>query len=75
MFQLNALTGKILKEFAGCKKPIGIHTEGNLLIIRCGTAETRLVNWQNMTEQEIIDMTRSFVLSEKATNGKVLLNE
>lgn len=73
MVTINSLLSKILKEFSSTKKPVAVKTEGNVLVIKIDKAETRIVNWQTLTEKEIIETARGLVTEN--FSGRILLNE
>lgn len=72
MVTINSLVNRILKEFSETKKAVAVKTEGNILVIKIDNTETRIVNWQNLTEKEIIETARSLVIEN--FSGRVLLN-
>jgi hypothetical protein len=74
MFEINSLTARIFKEFSGSKSPVAVYSEGEILVIKVGGGETRLMNWRTMTQEEVVRIAKGLVLKE-GTSGPVLLNE
>jgi len=72
MININDISDAIFTELAGSTKPVSVHTESNVLVIKVGSADTRIMNWQNMSVPSILDIAKSLTLKENY-NGNVLL--
>jgi hypothetical protein len=70
---LNEVSSAIFSEMANCNKPVAVHSENNVLIVKVGEADTRIMNWQSMSVSAILDIARSLVLKENY-KGNVLLH-
>ena len=74
MNTLNEITTAIFNEFNNIGlKPVSLHTEGNVLVIKIGNADTRILNWEFMSVSSIIDIARGLTLQENY-KGNVLLH-
>jgi len=70
---INEVTNAIFSELASCNKPVAVHSENNVLVVKVGEADTRIMNWQSMSVSSILDIARSLVLKENY-KGNVLLH-
>lgn len=70
---LNEVSTAIFSELAGLHKPVAVHSENNVLIVKVGNADTRILNWQNMSISSILEIAKSLTLKENFT-GNVLLH-
>jgi hypothetical protein len=70
---INEVSQAIFTELASCNKPVAVHSENNVLIVKVGEADTRIMNWQSMSVLAILDIAKSLVLKENY-KGNVLLH-
>jgi|APGre2960657423_1045063.scaffolds.fasta_scaffold49738_2 hypothetical protein len=70
---INEVSNAIFTELASCSKPVAVHSENNVLIVKVGEADTRIMNWQAMSVSAILDIAKSLVLKENY-KGNVLLH-
>jgi hypothetical protein len=70
---INEVSQAIFTELASCTKPVTVHTEDNVLIVKVGEADTRIMNWQSMSVSSILNIARSLILKENY-KGNVLLH-
>jgi hypothetical protein len=73
MLKLNDISDLLFSEFSKTGKVVALHTEGSYLIIKVGSADTRIMNWENMSPLAILDIAKSLVLKENY-RGNVLLH-
>lgn len=73
MNNINEISNLVFSELATCGKPVAVHSESNVLVIKVGNADTRIMNWQTMSVNSILDLAKSLVLQENY-NGNVLLH-
>lgn len=73
MINITDISDAIFTELASCKKPVAVHTEANVLVIKVGNADTRIMNWQTMPVHSILDIAKSLTLKENF-NGNILLH-
>jgi hypothetical protein len=73
MSSLNNITSLLFSEFSKTGKTVAVHTEGNYLVIKVGTADTRIMNWESMTPESILEVAKSLVIRENY-KGNVLLH-
>lgn len=73
MTKLNDISDLLFSEFSKTGKVVAIHTEGSYLVIKVGSADTRIMNWENMSPNSILDIAKSLVLKENY-RGNVLLH-
>jgi hypothetical protein len=52
---------------------VAIHTENNYLVLKVGDSDTRIMNWEGMTPQSILEIAKSLVIQE-TYKGNVLLH-
>ena len=70
---LKLLHKPIFRELKNCNKPVSVHLEYNILVIKVGDADTRLMNWETMTPMSILSIASGLVLQENY-KGNVLLH-
>jgi hypothetical protein len=70
---LNEISNAIFAELSTSTKPVAVHAEGNILVIKVGLADTRIMNWQNISVKSILEIARNLTLQENY-NGNVLLH-
>jgi len=73
MSNINEVTNAIFTELSTSTKPVAVHAEGNVLIVKVGDADTRIMNWHAMSVSYILDIAKSLVLKENY-KGNVLLH-
>ena len=73
MNNIDQITSLIFNEMMASGKNVVVNNDGNVLHVKVGTAETRILNWQSMTPESIIQNVKSLVLRENY-NGDVLLH-
>jgi len=73
MNTLNSVTNVLFTEFAKLGKSIAVSTDGNILVIKSGSADTRILNWETMSMDSILDTARNLVLKENY-RGNVILH-
>lgn len=73
MNNLNDVSSLIFSEFSKTGKSVAVHAESNVLVIKVGNADTRILNWQNLPIQNILETARSLVLQENF-KGQVILH-
>ena len=52
-----------------------VHSDGKLLVVRSGTKETHINNWETLNLESIEQSVRGSSINEKNHSNKVLLNE
>lgn len=70
---INEISKAIFASLSVCNKPVAVHSEGNILVIKVGNADTRIMNWQTMSLDSILETAKSLVLQENY-KGNVLLH-
>ena len=70
---INEVSSAIFAELSYSTKPVAVHSENNVLIVKVGEADTRIMNWQTMSVQSILDIAKSLVIKENY-KGNVLLH-
>ena len=73
MNNINEISNAIFTELATLQKPVTVHSEGNVLIVKVGNADTRIMNWQSMSVTSILEIAKSLTLQENY-KGNVLLH-
>jgi hypothetical protein len=73
MNNLNQISNAIFTELATSKKPVTVHSEGNILVVKVGDADTRIMNWQSLSVNSILEIAKSLTLQENY-KGNVLLH-
>lgn len=73
MNNINEISNAIFTELATSQKPVTVHSEGNVLIVKVGNADTRIMNWQSMSVNSILEIAKSLTLQENY-KGNVLLH-
>lgn len=73
MNNIEQITSLIFNEMMSSGKNVIVNNDGNILHVKVGTVETRILNWQSMTPESIIQNVKSLVLRENY-NGDVLLH-
>lgn len=73
MININDISDAIFRELKNCNKPVSVHLESNILVIKVGDADTRLMNWETMTPMSILSIASGLVLQENY-KGNVLLH-
>ena len=73
MTTLNNITSLLFSEFSKTGKTVAVHTEGNYLILKVGSADTRIMNWEGMSAESILEVAKSLVIQENY-KGSVLLH-
>jgi hypothetical protein len=70
---INEISNAIFAGLSVCNKPIAVHSEGNVLVVKVGKADTRIMNWQSMSVESILEIAKGLVLQENY-KGNVLLH-
>ncbi len=73
MNTINNITSMLFSEFSKTGKTVAVHTEANFLVIKVGNADTRIMNWETMTPDSILEVAKSLVIRENF-KGNVLLH-
>jgi hypothetical protein len=73
MTTLNNITSLLFSEFSKTGKTVAVHTEGNYLVLKVGNADTRIMNWEGMSADSILEVAKSLVIQENY-KGSVLLH-
>lgn len=73
MNTIDNISALLFTEFAKSGKTVAIHNEGAYLIIKIGSAQTRIMNWESLNPKSILDMAKGLVLKEDY-QGSVLLH-
>jgi hypothetical protein len=73
MNSLSEISKVIFAELSQSGKNIAVHAESNVLVIKAGSAETRILNWQTMAINSILETARSLTLQENY-NGRTILH-
>ncbi len=73
MNNIDQITSLIFNEMMTSGKNVVVNNDGNVLHVKVGTSETRILNWQSMTPESIIQNVKSLVLRENY-NGDILLH-
>lgn len=73
MNDINSVSSVLFTEFAKIGKYVAVHTEGNILIVKVGNSDTRIMNWQSMSNEQILDIAKGLVIKENY-KGSVLLH-
>jgi hypothetical protein len=73
MNTISHVTSLLFNELSKTGKPVAIHTENNYLVIKVGNADTRIMNWEGMTPESILEIAKSLVIKENY-KGNVLLH-
>jgi hypothetical protein len=69
---LNEISNAIFAELATSEKPVAVHAEGNVLVIKVGLSDTRIMNWQSSSVRSILEIAKSLTLQENY-KGNILL--
>jgi hypothetical protein len=73
MNTINNITSMLFSEFSKTGKTVAVHTEANFLVIKVGNADTRIMNWETMTPDSILEVAKILVIRENF-KGNVLLH-
>jgi hypothetical protein len=73
MNTLDDISHSIFSEFINYGKTVAVHAEGNILIIKIGTNESRIMNWESTARSTILDIARGLVLRENYKGNALLL--
>lgn len=73
MNNINSISSVLFTEFAKIGKFVAVHAEGNVLIVKVGNADTRIMNWEMMSNEQILDIAKGLVIKENY-KGSVLLH-
>jgi hypothetical protein len=72
MNTINNITNMLFTEFSKMGKTVIVHAENNILYIKSGNSDTRILNWEQVSLESILDTARSLVLKENY-KGKQML--
>lgn len=70
---LNEISNAIFTELGSLNKEVAVHSENNILVVKVGNADTRIMNWQTMSVSAILDIAKSLVIKENY-KGNVILH-
>jgi hypothetical protein len=73
MNNINNVSSVLFAEFAKMGKFVAVHAEDNILIVKVGNADTRIMNWESMSNQQILDIAKGLVIKENY-KGSILLH-
>jgi hypothetical protein len=73
MNTLDNITNTLFSEFSKMGKYVSVSADGNVLYIKSGTSDTRILNWETVPVSSILETARSLVLKENY-KGNVLLH-
>ena len=73
MNTINSITNLLFTEFAKLGKPVVVTVDNNVLLIKVNNADTRILNWETMSPNSILETAKSLVLKENY-KGNVLLH-
>jgi len=72
MSKLDNISAILFSELGKSGKTVAIHTEGNFLVLKVGSSDTRIMNWDSMAPDAILEIAKSLVIQENF-KGNVLL--
>jgi len=72
MNDINSVTKLLFTEFAMQGKYVAVHADGNVLLVKVGDADTRIMNWETMNPSEILSIAKGLVLKENYKRSIVL---
>lgn len=73
MNNINSISSILFTEFAKLGKFVAVHAEGNILVVKVGSADTRILNWETMPSESIVDIAKGLTLKE-SFKGSTLLH-
>lgn len=73
MNTIDNVTNVLFNEFSKSGKYIAVSADGNVLHIKSGTSDTRILNWETTPISSILETARNLVLKENH-RGNVLLH-
>jgi hypothetical protein len=73
MSKLDNISAILFAELGKAGKPVAIHNEGNFLVLKVGSSDTRIMNWHSMSPDAILEIAKSLVIQENF-KGNVLLH-
>jgi hypothetical protein len=72
MNTIDNITNMLFTEFSKMGKTVIVHAQDNVLYIKSGNSDTRILNWENVSVDTILDTARNLVLKENF-KGKQML--
>jgi hypothetical protein len=70
---INTVSNLLFTEFAKIGKYVAVHAENNILFIKVNKSETRILNWQSVAPEEILNTAKGLAITENY-KGSVLLH-
>lgn len=72
MNNINNVSSVLFSEFAKMGKFVAVHANANVLIVRVGNADTRILNWESMSTESILDIAKGLVIEENCKQNVLL---
>lgn len=72
MNTLDNISNLLFKEFSKMGKSVIVHAENNILYIKSGNSDTRILNWETVSLESILDTAKSLVLKENFKGVQML---
>jgi hypothetical protein len=73
MNTIDSITNILFTEFSKLGKPVVVTVDNNVLLIKVNNADTRILNWESMSPNSILETAKSLLLKENY-KGNVLLH-
>jgi hypothetical protein len=73
MNNINSISSLLFTEFAKIGKYVAVHADGNMLFVKVGESDTRILNWQTMPESTILEIAKGLTIKE-SFKGNTLLH-
>jgi hypothetical protein len=73
MNNINTVSTALFTEFAKLGKYVSVHAEGNVLSIRVGNSDVKIMNWETVTIDSILESARGLTLKEEFKHRSILL--
>jgi len=73
MNNINSISSVLFTEFAKMGKYVAVHAEGNILVVKVGDADTRIMNWETMPATSILEIAKGLTIKE-SFRGSTLLH-
>ena len=73
MNTINSISSVLFQEFAKLGQFVAVHAEGNVLVVKVGNSDTRILNWETMPSGSILDIAKGLTIKE-SYKGSTLLH-
>lgn len=72
MNNINSISSILFTEFSKLGKSVAVHADGNVLFIKIENSDTRILNWQTMPVQSILETAKGLIIKESCRGNTLL---